>query len=178
MGEGQTELDRSDYGFLRRFLDVTKANLFFARGLIIVEGDAENILIPTLARLLGRNLTDHGVSILNVGGIGLRRFARIYQRKRSHDTRTIDVPIACLADLDVMPDCAPMIVGKIKNGKDWPEKTARRWYANKDFTKSELATRREEIIAKASGQELKHLFQIPGHLNSILPSQALRRRSG
>jgi AAA ATPase domain len=74
LGEGYTELDRSDYGFLRRFLDVTKSNLFFARGLMIVEGDAENILVPTLARLLGQDLTDHGVSLLNVGGIGLRRY--------------------------------------------------------------------------------------------------------
>jgi putative ATP-dependent endonuclease of OLD family len=33
LGHGHTELDRVDYGFLQRFLDVTKANLFFARGL-------------------------------------------------------------------------------------------------------------------------------------------------
>jgi putative ATP-dependent endonuclease of the OLD family len=51
---GHTGLEKSDYGFLSRFLDVTKANLFFARGQLIVEGDAENILIPTLATFLGR----------------------------------------------------------------------------------------------------------------------------
>src|SRR6266478_8299794 len=102
LGEPHTKLDRADYGFLRRFLDVTKANLFFARGLFIVEGDAENIVIPTIARLLDRDLTDHGISILNVGGVGLRRYAKIYQRKRSKDPRTIDLPVACLADIDVM----------------------------------------------------------------------------
>ena len=40
-----TKLDKSDYMFLRRFLDVTKANMFFAKGVLIVEGDAENIPI-------------------------------------------------------------------------------------------------------------------------------------
>jgi putative ATP-dependent endonuclease of the OLD family len=45
---GRTMLDAGDYAFLERFLDVTKANLFFARGVLIVEGDAENILLPTL----------------------------------------------------------------------------------------------------------------------------------
>lgn len=35
----------ADYNFLERFLDATKANLFFARGVIMVEGDAENLLI-------------------------------------------------------------------------------------------------------------------------------------
>jgi putative ATP-dependent endonuclease of OLD family len=36
LGEGKTQLSRSDYGFLSRFLDVSKANMFFARGLVIV----------------------------------------------------------------------------------------------------------------------------------------------
>src|SRR5699024_10453611 len=36
--EGETRLDTGDYRFLERFLDVTKANLFFAHGVLIVEG--------------------------------------------------------------------------------------------------------------------------------------------
>ena len=55
--EGATCLQKSDYRFLERFLDSTRANLFFARGLIVVEGDAEAILIPTLAELIGYDLT-------------------------------------------------------------------------------------------------------------------------
>ena len=42
-------LEDNDYRFLERFLDVTKANLFFAHGVIIVEGDAEALLLPVLA---------------------------------------------------------------------------------------------------------------------------------
>ena len=123
---GRTELDPSDYGFLSRFLDVTKANLFFARGLMIVEGDAENILLPTLARILQRDFTGNGVSIVNVGGIGLRRFARIYQRKDPATDGVIPVPVACVTDLDVMPDCAPEITGRVRPGETWPEKKNRR----------------------------------------------------
>jgi putative ATP-dependent endonuclease of the OLD family len=155
LGEPHTELDRADYGFLRRFLDVTKANLFFARGLFIVEGDAENIAIPTIARLLDRDLTDHGISILNVGGVGLRRYAKIYQRKRSKDPRTIDLPVACLADIDVMPDCAPVIIGNVDPGAAWPAKEKRRWYVKADFTPAEIDARRSDIVAKASGQRVK-----------------------
>jgi len=152
---GQTELDRSDYGFLERFLDVTKANMFFARSLMIVEGDAENILLPTLARLLGRDFTENGVSIVNVGGTGLRRFARIYQRKHPDKDGTISVPVACVADLDVMPDCAPEITGRVKSGEAWPEKSDRRWRVKSDFTSEELEKRREEIRMKAAGQNVQ-----------------------
>ena len=152
---GRTELDPSDYGFLSRFLDVTKANLFFARGLLIVEGDAENILLPTLARILQRDLTGNGVSIVNVGGIGLRRFARIYLRKNPATDGIIPVPVACVTDLDVMPDCAPEITGRIRPGEIWPEKNKRRWCAKKDYTPQELTERRDEIRDKASGQYVK-----------------------
>ncbi|WP_371863426.1 ATP-dependent nuclease, partial [Acetobacter nitrogenifigens] len=41
MGPEHTLLAPDDYAFLERFLDATEANLFFARGVIIVEGDAE-----------------------------------------------------------------------------------------------------------------------------------------
>ena len=53
LAQGMTKLEPDDYAFLRRFLDATKANLFFARGLVIVEGDAENILLPAIAAKMG-----------------------------------------------------------------------------------------------------------------------------
>src|SRR5437879_932354 len=115
LGYGHTELEPADYRFLKRFLDVTKANLFFARGVMIVEGDAENILLPTLAKLIGRDFTEHGVSIVNVGGVGLRRYARIFQRKNVKDDekdKQLFIPVACVTDMDVMPNCAGEITGK------------------------------------------------------------------
>lgn len=149
LARGHTELSPDDYRFLQRFLDVTKSNLFFARGVMIVEGDAENILLPTLARLIGMDLSAHGVSIVNVGGVGLRRFARIFQRKDAEVDGPIKVPVACVTDLDVMPDCAPVIVGK---REPFPALKNRRWRKKSDFAAGELDTHRETIRAKASGQ--------------------------
>jgi len=157
MAEGQTKLDESDYRFLQRFLDVTKANLFFARGVMIVEGDAENILLPTLARLIGRDFTEHGVSIVNVGGVGLRRYARIFQRADADGDVTdkqIDIPVACLTDMDVMPNCAPYIIGKLKKDDKWPLKDKKRhWRAKTDV--GDLDERRRKKEAKADGQRVK-----------------------
>ncbi len=160
LAEGQTKLSKGDYRFLERFLDVTKANLFYARGLIVVEGDGEAILLPTLAKIFGRDLTEHGVSIINVGGTGLGRYSRILQRE-DPAKGVINMPTACLADLDVMPDCAPVIVGLVENDED-PKWTSprRRWHAKKDFgaTAEEqaenLAARRQKISA-GDGQHVK-----------------------
>jgi putative ATP-dependent endonuclease of OLD family len=151
LAPGMTQLQASDYGFLERFLDVTKANLFFARGVIIVEGAAENLLIPVLAKLLGRDFKKHGVSIVNVGGTGLSRYARIFQR--ADDASLMTIPVACVTDLDVMPDCAPEILRKVEVGKAWPDKgRKRKWLAKRDFTDDELHGHRQELKSRASGQ--------------------------
>lgn len=128
-----TMLEDSDYRFLERFLDVTKANLFFAHGVIIVEGDAEALLLPVLAKLLGTDLTEHGVSIVNVGGRGLRRFSCIFQRIDDKGPR-LSIPVACPADMDVMPDCTPKILGLVTGDDDERWKSGRRrWRALRDF---------------------------------------------
>jgi putative ATP-dependent endonuclease of OLD family len=93
-----TKLEQVDYEFLERFLDATKANLFFAKGVILVEGDAENILIPTIAEIIDRPLHNYGVSIVNVGSTAFMRYARIFQRK---DNKTLNIPVACITDTDV-----------------------------------------------------------------------------
>jgi putative ATP-dependent endonuclease of OLD family len=111
----QTKLTAGDYRFLRRFLDTTKANLFFARGVVLAEGDAENILLPTIAKLLGRSFTEHGVSIVNVGSRGLFRYARIFQRT---DAQEPPVKVACISDRDIPPDEAKDYVPKTKKQAD------------------------------------------------------------
>jgi len=109
LAKGMTKLEADDYAFLRRFLSATKANLFFARGLVIVEGDAENILLPALAAKIGRPFGKHGVSIVNVGHRGLFRYSRILQRA---DDALVPVPVALIPDRDVPPDAAGALVGQ------------------------------------------------------------------
>lgn len=98
MSADYTMMNPADYRFLERFLDATKANLFFAKGLIMVEGDAENLLIPAIAELMDRHLHKHGVSIVNVGSTAYKRYVSIFKRK---DEKTFDMPIAIISDLDV-----------------------------------------------------------------------------
>jgi putative ATP-dependent endonuclease of OLD family len=111
LGKSNTRLDVDDYEFLNRFLDATKANLFFARALIVVEGDAENLLLPAIADKIGRPLSSYGVSLVNVGHRGLFRYSRIFQRRAGEAAR---VPVALIADRDIPPKEAKHIVGKRK----------------------------------------------------------------
>lgn len=96
----KTLLERGDYLFLQRFLDSSKANLFFAKGVIMVEGDAENLLIPVIADIIGLPLEKYGVSIVKVGSTAFLRYSRIFMRA---DKSTIDIPVAVVTDCDVKP---------------------------------------------------------------------------
>lgn len=157
MAEGQTKLSKSDYRFLQRFLDVTKANLFFARGVIIVEGDTENILLPAIARLIGRDFKHYGVSVVNVGGVGLSRYGRVFMRDKPEGGGEISIPVACITDMDVMPDCAPLILGKLKEGEPIPPlpESKRRWRVKSDFKDNALAEKRAQIRDKANEQRVR-----------------------
>ena len=159
LAEDETKLDTGDYRFLERFLDVTKANLFFAHGVIIVEGDAEALLLPTLARLLGLDLTKHGISVVNVGGTGLRRFSKIFQRSKDTSPQ-VSIPVACVADMDVMPDCAPSILGLVENDDDkkWTN-PKRRWKAERDLgddarSIEDAMTKRRKLLRASDGQSV------------------------
>ena len=79
------------------------------------------------------DLDEHGVSIVNVKGTGLRRFSKIFQRADETEA-WISIPVACLADMDVMPDAAPEILGIVNDDEDpkW-DNPKRRWKANRDL---------------------------------------------
>ncbi|HCG9253337.1 TPA: AAA family ATPase [Vibrio parahaemolyticus] len=100
MGKEYTKLREGDYLFLERFLDSTKSNLFFANGVILVEGDAENILLPSFAKKLGLDLSQYGVSIVNVGSTAFLRYANIFLR---NDDKKLNLDISLITDVDVKP---------------------------------------------------------------------------
>ena len=153
-----TELDSDDYQFLEKFLDVTKSNLFFARAVLIVEGDAENILLPTIAELLGKPLEDYGVSIVNVGSTAYARYAKIFQRKDPN--RWIPIRVMCVRDLDLWPRRAAFqgptdnigfkeVLPKKANGKGGNET---RWI---DFYDTETLRNFKDNRRKLRGQNVE-----------------------
>lgn len=98
MGNQYTKLDKKNYKFLEKFLDTTKANLFFAKGVILVEGWAEEILIPSFAKAIGINLTEKGVSVVNIGNTGFDHYVKIYLRNIAPH---LTIPVAVITDSDI-----------------------------------------------------------------------------
>lgn len=79
---------------LERYLDVTKAELFFARNLILVEGTAELMLIAVMAKHLGYELQNYGVSVISVDGLNFDCFLPLFGNNK------LSIPVAVITDAD------------------------------------------------------------------------------
>lgn len=129
--------------YVQRFIDATKADIFFARNIILVEGLAEQLLIPEFAKLLGDDLTDSHTSVINIGGRYFEHFLKLFDISKSPNA--IKKKVACITDLDPVrkekdnkeatwKSCMPMFLncnteiyeynacsnGLVKNRKDNP----------------------------------------------------------
>ena len=79
---------------LQRFLDATRAELFFARRVLMVEGIAEALVLPVLATSVGGSLKKSAVTVVNADGINFNAFLPIFGPGK------LAVPIAILTDGD------------------------------------------------------------------------------
>jgi putative ATP-dependent endonuclease of OLD family len=79
---------------LERYLDVTRAELFFARRAILVEGAAELVLVSVLAEKCDSKLREHGVSLISVEGLNFDSFLPLFGEK------ALKIPVSVLTDAD------------------------------------------------------------------------------
>lgn len=81
---------------LERYIDVTRGELFFSKGVLLVEGDAERILLPTMARLFDANLDFDamGITVCSIGGTNFAPYVRLLGPKG------LAIPFAVLTDFD------------------------------------------------------------------------------
>lgn len=86
-----TEAEEED---LSRYLDVTRAEMVFARGVLLVEGEAERFLIPTLAEELDISFDEHGVSVCSVAGTNFQPYVKLLC--------ALGIPFAVITDFDMI----------------------------------------------------------------------------
>lgn len=78
-----TGLNSEEVGNIQRYLDAVRSNLLFAKSVILVEGDAEEILVPIMVkRLLGVSLDELGISLINIRSTGFKNVAVLFHQTR------------------------------------------------------------------------------------------------
>lgn len=112
-----TCLRDEDKIFLKKFLDVTKSQLFFAKGIILVEGITEALLLPIFAKLLDKkenvekyNLEKNGIEII-VTGTSFQRYSGLFNS--DNEKERLNIKCAVLTDDD--KDKEDLSDGRLKN---------------------------------------------------------------
>jgi len=108
-------LDKDEIIRIERYLDAVRSNLLFAKGVVLVEGDAEQILIPEMfKKVFGLSLDEIGVSLINIGSTGFENVARIFHPDRvrkncsiltDDDTSIVTLPADPKTDTEYQAHC-------------------------------------------------------------------------
>ncbi len=71
-------IDKKFKKYLKKWLNATNSTMFFSRRIILVEGIAEQILIPSLfKRHTGETLEKYNCQVINVNGVAFKNFLEI-----------------------------------------------------------------------------------------------------
>jgi putative ATP-dependent endonuclease of OLD family len=92
------DLDEFESADISRYLDVSRAEILFARYVLLVEGTAETFLLPAIAEAAGFDLDEYGVVIVNVVGTDFAPYCRLL------GPDGLDLPFAVLTDGDPLRD--------------------------------------------------------------------------
>lgn len=112
---------------IERYLTVTRSELLFSRGVIFVEGDAEETLVPVFADAMGTKLDSLGITVCNVGGVHFEAYVKL--------AGSLGLPFAVITDWDPLDGTKPPL-GKARTLNIWhaytsvsgkPELSADQW---------------------------------------------------
>lgn len=83
---------------LERYIDVTKSQLFFSKGVLFVEGISEELLVPVFAQILNHKLEDYKIELVNADGTSFYPF--IYLFNSTEQLKSLQLPLSILTDDD------------------------------------------------------------------------------
>ena len=77
---------------LERYIDVKRGELYFGKGILLVEGVAEEYLIPEFSRVLEKDLDKHGIICCNINSTNFKPYYKFL--------RALKMPTAIITDGD------------------------------------------------------------------------------
>lgn len=88
----EADLEESDWDDVERYFDATRAELVFARSALLVEGYAEQVLIPVMAAGLGYDLDKLGITVCAIHGTHFAPYVKL--------CKALGIPWAVITDGD------------------------------------------------------------------------------
>lgn len=86
--------------YLQKFLDVTKSQMFFSNGVILVEGISEALLLPVFSQIMGTeyDIENNGIELVNINGVAFSHFANMFNNE--DDNKNLKTRCSIITDDD------------------------------------------------------------------------------
>lgn len=120
--------------YLHKFLDVTKSQLFFSNGVILVEGISESLLLPIFSKIMGEDgkydIENAGVELVNLNGVAFSHFANMFNNE--DDNKNLKTRCSLITDDDRDKE-TDEIASRAKAASELERKNLRVYLAEQTF---------------------------------------------
>lgn len=125
-------LEKNEKNYLNRWMDITKSTLLFSKGVILVEGICEAMVIPALAPFvlkkynennitkLPESLEEAGVTVINVNGVNFKYFFPLFCDMAGSNEERLPIRCSAITDRDPKPKTIVDEDGKTKSIEVYP----------------------------------------------------------
>lgn len=86
------ELEPMELSDLERYVDIKRGEIYLGRGVILVEGIAEEYLIPRFAEVMGKSLDERGIIVCNINCTNFKPYVKLLLK--------LDIPFVVITDGD------------------------------------------------------------------------------
>jgi hypothetical protein len=149
---------KEELKFVRKHLKLTHCDIFFADGVIFVEGQAERLLVPEFISKSFSGLSNRYISMLEVSGAHTHKYKDLVEK--------LGVATLVLTDLDSVDSegasCFPEIGANQKSNND----TLRIWHPKKEALDDLIALPKTEHATTSQGAPLYIAYQKPVNPNN------------
>ena len=98
INEKDTELYKK---MIMRYIDVTRSQLFFSKGVLFVEGISEGLLLNTFSKIINKTLTENEIELV-MTGTAFYRFLMLFNS--SDDKKKLPIKASVITDADQYTD--------------------------------------------------------------------------
>lgn len=92
LSSAELSLDNEEYIDLARYIDANRGEIYFGKGVLLVEGITEEFLVPVFADLMGKSLDYKGIVVCNINSTNFLPYIKLLEQ--------LGIPYAVITDGD------------------------------------------------------------------------------
>lgn len=148
---------KEELQFVRKHLKLTHCDIFFADGVIFVEGQAERLLVPEFISTSFPGLSNRYISMLEVSGAHTHKYRELIEK--------LGVATLVLTDLDSVDDKGESCFPQKNSGQKTSNDTLKTWHPKKEALDALMNLPQTEHATTSQGAPLYVAYQKPTQIS-------------